>query len=137
MFQRKKRCKEFLAALNDLIDSGTVATCLITAGRIAIGEEYEDEGDLFIIEIDQDHILFLWDFDYTLHKKLPCSEFEIYEKKFTSLLGRTIYSSGKRIKPLIIEKKAKWRYMGKEGSPGHLEIRKEGFDKFVNAMGGE
>jgi hypothetical protein len=134
MYKFKKRNREFMIALNDLIDGGTVATCRIKASRIALAKEYEDEGDLFIIEIDEDNLLCLWDHDYTLQKRFPCLDFEIYEEKFTKLLGRMTYSLSERISPLTIDRKAKWSYMSKVGAPGHLEVMKVNFDQFVSEI---
>jgi hypothetical protein len=134
IFKIKKQHREFLAALNDLIDGGTIATCRIEATRIAVAEEYEDEGDLFIIEIGQDNLLCLWDHNYTLHKKFPCLDFEIYEEKFTKLFGRMVYPLSERVSPLVIDKKTKWNYMGRVGSPTHLEVMKRNFDQFIGEI---
>lgn len=133
MYKAKKGHKKFLVALDQLIDDGTVATCRIKATRIAIAEEYEDEGNLFIIEIDKNSLLCLWDYDYTLQKKFPCLDFELYERKYTKF-GRMIYPLSERITPLPIDKKAKWGYMKKVGSPGHLEVIKADFDQFISEI---
>lgn len=50
IYKMKRKHKDFLQQLNITIDRGTVDTCLINAKRIAVAKEYEDEGDLFIIE---------------------------------------------------------------------------------------
>ena len=134
MYKRTRRHREFLAALHGFIDRGTVATCTISAKRIAVAEEYEDEGDIFLIEMGQDNILCLWDYAYTLPRRFPCLDFEIYEEDFTKLLGRMVYPLSKRIVPLTIDKKAKWNYMGKPGMPEHLEVIKANFDQFVEEV---
>jgi hypothetical protein len=90
-----------------------------------------DEGDLFIIEYDTDKILYLWDHDYNLRKKLPCLSFEIYEERFFKLFGRQVYSLSDRIDALTIDKKAKWNYMSKIGAPGHLQTDNVNFDKLI------
>lgn len=131
IYKMRKKQKEFLQNLNATIDKGTVDTCLINAKRIAIAKEYEDEGDLFIIEYDIDKVLYLWDYDYNLRKKFPCLDFEIYEDNFFKLFGRQVYPLSDRIKPLTIDKKAKWNYMSKVGAAGHLETENVSFDKLI------
>lgn len=131
VYKMRKKQKDFLQRLNATIDKGTVDTCLINAKRIAIAKEYEDEGDLFIIEYDTDKVLYLWDYDYNLRKKFPSLDFEIYEDNFFKLLGRQVYPLSDRIKPLTIDKKAKWNYMSKIGAAGHLETENVSFDKLI------
>lgn len=113
------------------IDKGTVDICSINAKRIAIAKEYEDEGDLFIIECDTDKVLYLWDYDYNMQKNFPCLNFEIYEDNFFKLFGRQVYPLSERINPLTIDKKAKWNYMSKVGAPGHLQTENKNFDKVI------
>ena len=75
IYKMRKKQKDFLLRLNSTIDKGTVDTCLINAKRIAIAKEYEDEGDLFIIEYDTNKVLYLWDYDYNLRNNFPCLDF--------------------------------------------------------------
>ena len=131
IYKMRRKRKDLLQRLNAVIDKGTVDTCLINAKRIAVAKEYEDEGDLFLIEYDADKVLYLWDYDYNLRKKFPCLDFEIYEDNFFKLFGRQIYPLSDRIKPLTIDRKAKWNYMSKVGAPGHLQIDNTNFDKLV------
>ncbi|MBK8088155.1 MAG: hypothetical protein IPK31_09505 [Chitinophagaceae bacterium] len=131
MYKMQRKGKNFLKHLNAVIDKGTVDTCLINAKRIAVAKEYEDEGDLFIIEYDTDKVLYLWDYDYSLRKKFPCLHFEIYEDNFFKLFGRQVYPLSDRIKPLNIDKKAKWNYMSKFGAAEHLETEHVNFDKLI------
>lgn len=131
IYKMRRKDKGFLKLLNGYIDKGTVDTCLINAMRIAVAKEYEDEGDLFIIEWNADKVLYLWDYDYNLRKKFPCLEFEIYEDNFFKLFGRQVYPLSDRIKPLTIDKKAKWNYMSKIGTPGHLQTDNTSFDRLI------
>jgi hypothetical protein len=133
VYTMRRKQKVFLQELNAIIDKGTVDTCLINAKRIAVAKEYEDEGDLFIIEYDDDKVLYLWGYDYNLRKKFPCLDFEIYEESFFKLLGRQVYPLSGRIKPLAIDKKAKWNYMKKIGAPGQLQTDSTNFDKIIEA----
>ena len=132
IYKMKRKHKDFLQRLTNAIDKDTVDTCLINAKRIAVAKEYEDEGDLFIIEFDTDKVLYLWDYDYHLKKKFPCLDFEIYEDNFFKLFGRQVYALSDRISPLTIDKKAKWNYMSKIGAPGHLQTESKNFDKLID-----
>ena len=131
IYKKRKKSKRFLQSLSEVIGKGTVDTCAISARKIAVAEEYEDEGDLFVIEYAADKILYMWGYDYNISKKFPCLDFEIYENNFSKLFGRQIYPLSDRIKPFTIDKKAKWNYMRKVGAPGHLETDNITFDKLV------
>lgn len=131
MYKRRRRNKDFLQRLNAAVDKGTVATCIIHANRIAVAKEYEDEGDLFLIEYGTGKVLYLWDYDHSLRKKFPCPDFEIYEDNFFRLLGRQIYPLSDRTEPVLIDRKAKWNYLRRFGAPGHLQTDNTSFDKLV------
>ena len=131
IFRRKKKYKGLLQGIQAAIERGTVATCVINAKRIAVAKEYEDEGDLFIIEFDINKVIHLWNYDYSLKKKFPCLDFEIYEDDFFKLFGRQIYPLSNRIKPIIIDRKAKWNYMKKIGAPGHLQTDNIALDAII------
>jgi hypothetical protein len=131
IYKMKRLHRDFLKELTSLIDNGTVDTCQIKAKRIAIAEEYEDENDLYIIELNESEVLYLWDTEYNLNKKFPCSDFEIYNEDFFKLLGRQVYPLGDKIQALKIDKKTKWNYMKKNGAAGHLEIEKISFDELL------
>jgi hypothetical protein len=131
MYKQRKKYNAFLQQLDSFINKGTVDTCLVNAKKIAVAAEYEDEGDLFIIEYDTNKILYLWDHDYNLQKKFPCLRFEIYEEPFFKLLGRQTYPLSDRIEPVKIDRKAKWNYMRRIGAPGHLQTDDGNFDKLV------
>jgi len=111
LYKTQKRHKTFLQRLNVLIEKQTVDTCLINATRIALAEEYEDENDLYIVEMCKDKVLYLWDTEYNLNKNFPCLRFEIYERIFFELTGRQIYPLSEKIKPIMIDPKKKWKYM--------------------------
>ncbi len=129
IYKLTKEHKIILNQLNEIIDKGVVRTCRISAERIAIAPEYEDESDLYIIELNKNEVLYLWDIGYNLNKKFPCSDFEIYENPFFDCTNMRIYPLSDKTKPIKIDKKAKWDYMKKFGAPGNLEIRKIAFDE--------
>ena len=130
----KKRHRNSLADVSSYISQNTVRSCPIAAKRIAVADEYEEEGDLFIIEYDTDRVLFLWDYDYNLRKRFPCLEFEIYEERFARLLGRQVYARSEPFPAVTIAKKAKWNYLRKIHWPRNLTTLDVNFDQLVSAM---
>lgn len=131
IYKLKKRHKLFLRQLGSTIEKGTVETCLINTKRIAIAPEYEDENDLYIVELNDNEVLYLWDTEYNLNKKFPSLDFEIYENSFFKLIGRQIYPLSEKIQPVKIDKKAKWNFMKQYGASGHLETEKINFDDLL------
>lgn len=129
IYKLTKEYKIVLNQLNTIIDKGVVHTCRISAQRIAVASEYEDESDLYIIELNKYEVLYLWDLGYNLNKKFPCSDFEIYENTFFDCTNMRIYPLSDKTKPIKIDKKAKWDYMKKFGAPGNLETRKIAFEE--------
>jgi len=131
IYKQKNRHKLFLQQLSTAIEKGTVDTYLIKTRRIAIAPEYEDESDLYIVELNDYEVLYLWDTEYNLNKKFPCSDFEIYENDFFKLIGRQIYPLSEKIQSVKIDKKTKWNFMKQYGASGHLEIEKINFDQLL------
>jgi hypothetical protein len=130
VYKGKKKKDERLKELNHFINEGGVCTCLVEAKRIAVAEEYEDEGDLYIIEYEFGKVLYLWNYDYT-PKNFPCLVFEIYEDRFFKMFGRQVCMLSKPIKPVVISGKAKWNYLENMGVPGHLTTQNINFDKLI------
>jgi hypothetical protein len=131
IYKQKNRHKLFLLKLKTTLEKGTVDTCVINTKRIAIAPEYEDESDLYIIELNENEVLYLWDTEYNLNNKFPCLDFEIYEDNFFKLIGRQIYTLSEKVHPLKIDKKAKWNYMKTYGASGHLETEEIDFDELL------
>ncbi len=51
---------------------------------------------------------------------------------WTFLFGTlAVFLFSERIKPLTIDKKAKWNYMKKAGAPEHLQTEAKNFDKLI------
>ena len=82
LYKQKRRHRSILQAFDQAIDKGSVSVCTIRARQIALAKEYEDEGDLYIVEYEPGRILYLWDTEYNLNKTFPCLEFELYEDSF-------------------------------------------------------
>ena len=131
IYKDKKRKNLFLLTLQKFIDKETVDTCKINALRIAIAPEYEGESDLYIVELEKNKVLYLWDTEYNLKKKFPCLNFEIYEDNFFKLVGRQLYPLSEKIEPIKIDRKAKWNYMKKYGVFEHLDTENIDFDELI------
>jgi hypothetical protein len=131
IFKDRKKIKNFMQTLQSFIDKGTVDTFHVKSVRIALAPEFDDESDLYLVELDNGKVLYLWDTEYNLNKKFPCSDFEIYEDKFFKLTGRQIYPLSDKIQPIRIDKKAKWNYMKQYGTMEHLYIESINFDELL------
>lgn len=136
IYKLKNKNKAFLKELNARINNGLVKTCTITASRIAVAKEYEDEGDLFFVEYETHKVLHIWDYDHSFQKRFPCLQFEIYEDSFYKLSGRQINPLSERIHPLSINSKAKWNYMTEIGAPEHLETINTNLDQIIDEYNG-
>ncbi|MDQ2657158.1 MAG: hypothetical protein M3Y60_07025, partial [Bacteroidota bacterium] len=135
-YERYKEIRKARRAINKvegILDAGKVEVTPVKAKRIAVAKEYEDEGDLYIVEMENSQVLYLWDTEYNLHKNFPCLEFEIYEDEFYKVIGRQINPLSEKIKPVIIPEESKWNYLGKT-DPQHMEVERKNFDKLVDKM---
>jgi len=131
LYKAQKLNEDFLQNLNALIEKQTVDTCRINATRIAIAKEYDDESDLYIVEIDKDNVLYLHDLEYNLKRNFPCLQFEIYENDFFKLTGKVIYPLSDKITPITIDRIKKMNYMKQFGIPEHLGTEKISFDELI------
>ena len=131
IYKDKKRVKNTVRTLQCFLDKGTVDTYQIKSSRIAFAPECEDESDLYIVELGEDKVLYLWDTEYNLNKKFPCLDFEIYEDAFFKITGRQIHPLSDKVQPIEIDKKSKWNYMKQYGTFGHLETENINFDELL------
>lgn len=134
LYKQRRRHRTSLNELELAIDKGAVAVCTIQAIKIALAKEYEDEGDLYIAEYEPGKVIFLWDTDYNLNKVLPCMEFELYEESFIRLSGRQLNPLSEKIKPILIDRKAKWKYLSAYWAPGQLETMETDFDELIKKI---
>jgi len=134
IYKDLKRAKLKSKEIDDILHANIIDVTPIRAKQIAVAKEYEDEGDLYIVEIEDGNILYLWDNDYNLRKNFPCLEFEIYSKDFYKLIGWEINPLTDKFKPIVIDAKAKWAYMKKIGGPEHLTIEKKDFKNLVEQI---
>ena len=120
-----------LNLIESYLKTEIVRTCRINAEKIALAPEYEDETDLYLIKVNENEVLHLWDLEYNLKKKFPCLNFEVYEENFFTITGRQLYPLSDKIQPEKIGKKAKWNYMSKYGALGQLDVKYANFEQLV------
>jgi len=130
----KKREKARIKHIDSILNRNTIEVCPVQAKRIAVAEEYEDESDLYIVEMTDGKILYLWDHEYNLKKNFPCLNFEIYNNEFYELIYRQINPLSEKIQPIVIDAKVKWAILTKEGLPEHLCVEDNDFDRLIERM---
>lgn len=132
--KERRKAKETIRKATRLLRSGVVEVISVKAKQIAVAKEHEDEGDLYIIEMENNSVLYMWDQTHTLKKNFPCLEFEVYDQEFVELIGRQINSLSEKIKPVVIDAASKNRYFKKTGSPEHLSVDRKNFEKLIEKM---
>ncbi|MBS0029979.1 hypothetical protein ACTJJ0_21070 [Chitinophaga sp. 22321] len=130
-YRKKQQAKKRLSQVNHFLLTNEVEVTVIHARRIALACEYEDEGDLLLVEYEADAVLYLWDHDYRLKKRFPCLHFEIYKDDFASLTGRPVNALSERIVPAVIDAGAKWNYLKKHGGPVHMTTEQINFEELL------
>lgn len=133
-YKDRKRAGSMLRKVENALSSGVVEVAQVNARQVALAKEHEDEGDLYIVETDKGHILYMWDTGYHLKKNFPCLSFEIYSDDFVRIIGRQINPLSEKFKPVIIDPKAKWNYLKKAGSPEHLAVERKSFEKLIEKI---
>jgi hypothetical protein len=132
MYKQQVQSKKKWSQLNHLMMKNGIQVTRVNALQVAIAKEYEDEGDLFIIEYKAGEVLYLWDHDNQLKKRFPCQQFEIYKEDFISLTGRPVHALSERIQPRVIDAKSKWAYLKKYGGPGHMTTERIEFEELMS-----
>lgn len=132
VYRKKNQLRKKLVQINNLLMENVLSVTLIHASEIALAEEYEDEGDLYLIEYEPGAILYYWDHDYYLRKRLPCLKFEIYNDDFAALTGRQVHALSEKATLRMIGAKLKWQYLGKYGAPAHLTTERVEFEELMN-----
>ena len=133
-FKDRKRARIMRGKVDEVLRAGMVEVAPVTAKQVALAKEHEDEGDLYIVEMEKGHVCYMWDRGYNLKKNFPCLEFEIYSEVFAQLIGRQINPLSEKMKPVIIDPRAKWNYLKKSGAPDHLYIEKKNFEKLIEKI---
>ncbi len=94
---------------------------------------YEDEGDLYALEVGEKQLLFLWDVDYSNARFLPNSKFEIVSDPELALaLGWSLRVLGKPFTPISVNPQIKWD--SPDLFPAHGEIRNESALEFLKRI---
>lgn len=132
MYKQRVQSKKKWSQLNHLMMKNGIQVTRVNALQVAVAKEYEDEGDLFIIEYKAGEVLYLWDHDDQLKKRFPCQQFEIYKEDFISLTGRPVHALSERIQPRVIDAKSKWAYLKKYGGPGHMTTERIEFEELMS-----
>lgn len=132
MYKQRVQSKKKWSQLNHLMMKNGIQVTRVNALQVAVAKEYEDEGDLFIIEYKAGEVLYLWDHDDQLKKRFPCQQFEIYKEDFISLTGRPVHALSERIQPRVIDAKSKWAYLKKYGGPEHMTTERIEFEELMS-----
>ncbi len=128
-----RRANKMIRKIDDMLEADVLEVSPVNATQIARAKEYEDEGDLYIIEMKDSRILYIRDFDHNLRKGFPCLEFELYDEEFRDLTGRLINPISEKIKPIEVDSMAKWNFFQKS-PPEHLQIQKTSFDRLIEKI---
>lgn len=129
-----RRANRMIRKVESVLKAGTVEVTPVIATRVALAKELEDEGDLYIVELQDGQLLYIYDYDHNMRKGFPCLEFELYNEEFHNLVGRLINPVSEKIKPIEIDAQAKWNYVRKTSAPEHLQIQKTSFDRLVEKI---
>ncbi len=134
LYKQRRRLRSSKQVLELAISKGSVSVSTIHATKIALAKEYEDEGDLYIVEYEPGKVFFIWDTDYKLNRFFPCLEFELYEESFAQLSGRQLHALSEKMQPILIDRKAKWKYLSTYWAPGQLETMETDFDELIKKI---
>ncbi|SIO42682.1 hypothetical protein [Chitinophaga niabensis] len=129
IYKLNRETKKKLKRIDDFLESNALKVIPVNALRIAHAKEYEDEGDLYIIEYKPDHLLYFNDLDG--ERSFPCLSFEIYEEDYSWLTWQHIRALSKEIEPVLISGKAKWAYGKEHGLPEHLATEVRSFEEVM------
>ena len=139
-FKQKKNGNKELKSLTEIRNEGQISVVSIELKRIAKLEEYEDEGDLYLIETKDKKCIYLWDAEYLLidDKEFPSTQIEVYvDDTFKFGIDKKVKCSGNKLTPSIVNGKDKWSFFGKVGFPGELQVEEKPFDKIIEEIKNE
>lgn len=128
IYKATRAANKTLEKMDDFLTANQVKVIPINALQIAIAEEFDDEGFLYIIEYKPGNILYLEE----MVRKPISLQFEIYEEAFSDLTERRIHPLSEKIKPVKIPGKTKWAVLKERGWPAHLTTEVIGFDELMN-----
>ncbi|MFK7972120.1 MAG: hypothetical protein AB8F95_17255 [Bacteroidia bacterium] len=137
LIKKRKTAKKELPELLLAQIGSKVNVISITASRVIQFEEYEDEGELYLIETPEGECFYLWDWLYTMveNSLFPSSQFEIFVEGYIhNAFDTNIKILGDPISPIMIKGKIKWDYFEKEGFPEPLEKLNKSFDEILEEL---
>jgi hypothetical protein len=120
-----------------LAENGIVHIQFITAQRVIIFKEKEDEGILYLIEESSGECFYLWDEQNLIPKKLnfPKQTIEIFlDRSFISAISRKVNCYGNEIEVYKITGDKKWAFFDKCGFPDDMVKSDKSFDEISNEL---
>lgn len=130
-----EKAREKAAKIEELITINEIKVTPVTATRVAIAPEYEDECNMYVLEIAPDNVLYLWDYDYNLEEIFPCLQFDVYDKEIHFLIDLAVFNLSEKVDPVLLDPKTKWKEMIQAGLPENMAIEQVGFDRVVERFG--
>jgi len=134
IWKTRTDAKEKVKQIDAVLEQGIIEVYTVAANRIAMARE--DGGNLFIVEVSKNRILYLWNNNFDLKSPFPCLNFEIYTKEFQALIKRPINPTSEKIKPFVISKKNKMK-LYEEIGPEHLDVHGNDFDELIKPDNGK
>ena len=123
--------------LKDIEAKTTTEVYEIDIKRIALMPEYEDEGNLYLIENSENQCLYLGDYEYLIgaEKDFPSSKIEVYADDTMKLvMDRKIRCFGEKLEMEKIDAEKKWIYFGKVGFDDDLKIIPKSFEEILKEI---
>lgn len=135
--KQKKNGNKQLQSLTKIKNGNQISVVPIELNRIVKLEEYEDEGDLYLIETKDKKCIYLWDAEYLLidDKEFPSEQIEVYvDDTFKFGINKKVKCLGNKLIPTIVKGKDKWSFYGKVSFPRDLQIEEKPFDKIIEEL---
>lgn len=134
-FKNKKSSHRKLLAIQELKNNAKIEVFSIHANKVALLDEYEDEGVCYLIEMKNGECLYLWDNQYNFPNCFPNDYFEYYlNKVYSYCVDETILCLGSKINFIDIDGNSKWNYFSKRGFPSNFEPTKGTFDQTIQEI---
>ncbi len=118
----RKRLNNENTQIESLINKNEIEVYEIQTNQAIHFIQYDDEGELYLIQISENKLLYIWD-DQTLIKKtkFPNTHFEIYKDiDLRWLLWNKVTYKGQRFTPKKVTANTKSKYFKAEGYPEDL-----------------
>jgi hypothetical protein len=136
-FRQKKNENKELQSLTEIRNENQILVISVELDRIAKFEEYEDEGDLYLVETKDKESIYLWDAEYLLFddNEFPSEQVEVYvDDTFKFGIDKKVKCSGNKLTPIIVSGESKWTFFKRVGFPGDLQTEEKPFDKIIEEI---